>query len=73
MEGITLIDYKPFYQTLLKKNVTEYQLINKHGVSSNTIHRMKHGKAITTTTIDVLCFILNCSVCDIILYVEDEG
>lgn len=67
-----MISYRPFYQTLLKKNMTEYQLIYKHGMSSNTLHRMRHGKTITLKTPDTLCFILNCSVSDIIEYIPDE-
>ena len=63
-----MISYKPFYDTLLKKNMTEYELIYKQGISANTLHRMKHGKAITTKTLDTLCFILGCSVSDIIEY-----
>lgn len=63
-----MISYKPFYETLLKKNVTEYQLIFKHGVSANTVHRMKHGKPITTKTLDALCFILDCEVSDILYH-----
>lgn len=39
-----MISYKPFFDTLLRKNMTEYELIFKHGVSANTIHRMKKGK-----------------------------
>jgi len=61
-----MISYKPFYETLLKKNITEYQLIFKEGLSANTLHRMKKGLPITTTTLDTLCFILNCEVSDII-------
>jgi DNA-binding Xre family transcriptional regulator len=66
-----MISYEPFYKTLLTKGITEYELIYKHGISSNTINRMKHGKAITTTTLDVLCFILDCSVSDILEYKKD--
>ena len=33
---------------------------------------MKHGEAITTKTLDVLCGILHCSVSDIIEYVSPE-
>ena len=33
---------------------------------------MKHGKAITTSTLDTLCSILNCSVGDIIEYNPPE-
>ncbi len=61
-----MISYRPFYETLSKKNVTEYALIFKHGVPANTLHRMKKGEAITTKTLDVLCFALDCSVSDIL-------
>ncbi|HCI18976.1 MAG TPA: transcriptional regulator [Lachnospiraceae bacterium] len=43
-----------------------YELIFKYGISANTIHRMKKGEAITTKTLDVLCYILDCSVSDVI-------
>ncbi|MCL2628499.1 MAG: helix-turn-helix domain-containing protein [Oscillospiraceae bacterium] len=67
-----MISYAPFYKTLLNKNITEYQLIFKHGFSANILHRMKHGKAINTKTLDTLCFILNCNVSDVIEYEEDK-
>ncbi len=63
-----MISYKPFYETLLKKNITEYYLIFKTGVSSNTIQRMKKGMPITTKTLDTLCFILDCEVSDILYH-----
>ena len=66
-----MISYAPFYQTLLQKNITEYQLIFKHGFSANILHRMKHGQTITLKTLDTLCFILDCGVPDIIVYVRD--
>ena len=69
--GGNMISYEPFYKTLYKKNVTEYELIYKHGISANTINRMKHGKPITTTTLDTLCFILDCSVSEILVYIKD--
>ena len=62
-----MISYKPFYDTLFKKGITEYQLIYKQGLSANTLHRMKHGKAISTKTINTLCFILDCNVSDSLL------
>lgn len=67
-----MISYKPFYQTLFKKNMTEYQLIFKHGFSSNILHRMKHGQAITMKTLDTLCFILDCEVSDVIEHIKKE-
>jgi len=67
-----MISYQPFYQTLVKRGMTEYHLIYKEGFSANTLHRMKHGKNITLKTLDVLCFILDCDVSDIIQYKKDE-
>ncbi len=69
---IKLISYSPFYRTLFEKGVTEYHLIYKQGVTANTLHRMKHGKPITTTTLNTLCEILNCRVEDVLEYVPDE-
>ena len=61
-----MISYKPFYNTLFKKGITEYQLIHVHGISANTLFRMKKREPITTKTIDRLCYILDCEVEDII-------
>ena len=69
---ISMISYQPFYQTLLQKGVTEYHLIFKQGVDANTLHRMKHGKSITTRTLNYLCEILDCQVTDILEYIPDD-
>ena len=61
-----MISYKPFYETLYRKNITEYNLIFKQGFSANTLYRMKKGEAISTKTLDALCYALDCQVSDII-------
>lgn len=65
-----MISYKPFYETLRQKEVTEYALIFKHKISANTLYRMKKGEAITTKTLDTLCNILGCSVSEIIEHIS---
>ncbi|HEK9954485.1 TPA: helix-turn-helix domain-containing protein [Streptococcus equi subsp. zooepidemicus] len=67
-----MISYKPFYDTLYRKDKTEYYLIHVGGISANTLHRMKKGESITTKTIDKLCEILECNVDDIIRYEINE-
>lgn len=67
-----MITYKPFFSLLLSKNITEYELIYKHGLSANTIHRMKKNEAITTKTLDTLCFILDCEVEDILKHEKEN-
>ena len=66
-----MISYKPFYETLFKKGNTEYQLIFKQGFSANTIHRIKRGEAISTKTLDALCYALDCEVGDILEFVKE--
>ena len=67
-----MISYRPFWQTLNARNMSTYDLIYKHGLSANTVHRMKNGKAITTKTLNELCFILKCSVSEIVEYHETD-
>lgn len=67
-----VISYKPFYETLFKKGITEYHLIFKEGFSAGTLHRMKHGEAISKKTLNLLCEILNCQVSEIIEYIPEE-
>ncbi len=66
-----MISYRPFYETLYKKNITEYNLIFKQGFSANTLHRIKKGEAVSTKTLDALCYVLDCKVEDIIEFVKE--
>ncbi len=66
-----MISYRPFYETLYKKNITEYHLIFKQGFSANTLHRIKKGEAISTKTLDALCYVLDCKVEEIIEFVKE--
>ena len=67
-----MISYLPFWRTLKERGVTTYALINRHGISSATISRMKKGGGISTLKIDDFCKILDCRVEDIIEYLPDE-
>ena len=69
-----MISYEPFWNTLQKKNITKYQLIYHWGISSNTLRRMSHNEAISTTTLNELCLILDCKVQDVIQFdaLEEE-
>lgn len=67
-----MISYNEFWLTCDCSDISTYALIKKHGISANTLNRMKHGKPISTVTIDKLCKALNCMVDDIISYEPDE-
>ena len=66
-----MISYRPFYETVYKKGLTEYYLIFKQGFSANTIHRIKKGEAISTKTLDALCYALECEIGDIIKFEKE--
>lgn len=66
-----MISYTPFWRTLKEKGESTYTLINKYGISSATIDRIRKGGGITTQKINDLCKILNCRVEDIIEYVDE--
>ena len=63
-----MISYEPLWETLKKRNITTYTLINKYNISSATIDRIKKGNGITTAKLDDFCRILDCGVSDIIEY-----
>ena len=67
-----MITYEPFWDTLNWKNISTYTLIKEHHISSSTINRLRHNKAISTATVDKLCGILGCYVDDIIKFLPDK-
>ena len=68
-----LISYAPFYETIKKKNISTYKLINTYNLSRSLIDRLKHDKPITTVTLNDLCKILECRVEDIMIYRPDQN
>ena len=67
-----LISYEPLWQTMKEKNITTYTLIDKHKILSKTVYNLKHNKHITTSTLERLCDILDCTPNVIIMFTKDE-
>ena len=65
-----MISYEPLFKTMEQKNISSYELA-KRGFPRSTYYAIKHGKSITTNTVNQLCSILHCSVSDIMEYFED--
>jgi len=66
-----MISYKPFFDTIKKKNISTYKLVNHYNLSRSLLDRLKHDKPITTVTLNDLCNILECKVEDILVYTKD--
>lgn len=67
-----MIVYDPFWETLKKSSETTYTLIHTHHLSSSTIDKLRKNKPITTTTLNDLCRILNCTVQEVLCYQPSE-
>lgn len=67
-----MIDYSPFWETLAKKGLNPYKLEKHYGYSTSTLSRIRNGKNINTKTINDLCEMLDCDVCDILKHIPDK-
>ena len=65
-----MITFEPLWETLKTKKITQYDLITKYNMSRGTLDNLKHNRSITLTTLDDLCEMLDCDVCDIIKYTK---
>lgn len=63
-----MVSYKPFWDTLEEKGITQYALIHDFGVSGSLISKIKHSEMITLTKLNDLCLILDCDFSDIITF-----
>ncbi len=68
-----MISYEPLYETLKKKGISTYKLINDYGISRSLLDRLKHNRPISTVTLNDLCGILHCRVEEILIFTEDES
>lgn len=67
-----MISYEPFWNTLKLKGVSQYQLIQKYGISAGQLSRMRSNSNISTHTINALCEILDCKVEDVLIYKKER-
>lgn len=66
-----MISYAPLWETMKKRGVTTYALINKHNVSPYTVTMLKRNQSITMNTLEKLCNILNCTADDVVKFEKD--
>ncbi|MEA4921580.1 MAG: helix-turn-helix transcriptional regulator [Clostridiaceae bacterium] len=66
-----MIVYSPLWDTMKKKGFSTYTLREKYGMSSSTIQRLRKNMSVSTNTLDDLCRLLDCELCDIARYIKD--
>ena len=72
MKGVYMLSYEPLWQTMQKKNITTYVLINKYNINPRTVNNLKHNRSITMYTLERLCDILECTPNDIVRFEKES-
>lgn len=70
--SLLMISYEPFFDTLKKKHITTYYLVNHYGFSKGTLDSLRQGRNINISTLDYLCQLLECRPEDIIRYTPEN-
>ncbi|MBP5385590.1 MAG: helix-turn-helix domain-containing protein [Lachnospiraceae bacterium] len=66
-----MISYKPFWDTLNRKKISQYYLL-KSGIDNKTLDGIKKGKNITLLTLEKLCALLECTPNDIVEFLNEK-
>lgn len=66
-----MIVYNKLWITMEHKGISTYQLREKCGIDSKTIRRLRANENTETKTLNKLCEILECDLCDIAEYIKD--
>ena len=67
-----MISYNPLWETMKKKDITTYHLIQK-GIDKHTVQNLKDNKNITMLTAEKLCNLLNCNISDIVIFYKENN
>lgn len=66
-----MVVFDPLWETMKKKGISTYALINDYGFSKGTLDSLKQNRNVTVNTLDVLCRILECDIQDVAKYIKD--
>ena len=66
------ISYQRFWDLLKEKGLNQYILINKFGVRSSLLYRLRHNMDLRLSTLMDLCEMLDCELNDIVEFVKEK-
>ncbi len=66
-----MIVYTNLWETLKKRGISQYKLINTYGISTGQLDRLRKNESVSTNTLDKLCNVLDCGLYDIAEYIKD--
>ncbi|MCX4317342.1 MAG: helix-turn-helix transcriptional regulator, partial [Lachnospiraceae bacterium] len=57
-----MISYAPFWETLKRKQISQYQLIRDYSFSTGTLDTLRKNNSITMNTLHDICQMLQCNI-----------
>lgn len=63
-----IISYAPFWRTLEKKKISQYDLVNNMDFSSSMLQKLRRDKPITLKSIAMICSKLNIHPSDVFMF-----
>ena len=66
------ISYKKLFHLMIDQGVSNSELMKKAQISANIIPRMKKNGYISLETVEKICRAMNCSVDDILEFVDND-
>lgn len=68
-----MIKYDKPWETAEKKGITKSMLTKKYNLSKAQLYRLRYNQPVSTNTLDHLCNILECYICDIMEHIPDNN
>ena len=69
--AINMILFSPLWETMKKRNISQYSLVKDFGFSSGQLDRLRKNENVNSYTLNRLCEILDCKIEDIAIYVKE--
>ena len=67
-----MIDYSPLWETMRKRSVSQYQLL-QGGIDNKTLDALKKRKNITLLTLERICKIVGCTPNDVVRFINEDA
>ena len=67
-----MIKYDRFWETLKKRHISQYYLINECGIEKRLLRRLRDNENVEILSLDRICTVLNCDLDDIVEYVPNN-
>ena len=67
-----MISYALFWETLKRKQISQYQLIRDYSFSTGTLDTLRKNNSINMNTLNDICQMLQCNITDVVEFVEDK-